>query len=191
MKHKYLQVVGIDEAGRGCWAGPLVAAAVVLHTPLDGLKDSKLLSRKQRELLSDRIYENGIVGLGWVDALTIDEIGLTAATTRAMTEAISQIKSHYEEIIIDGRFNFLPAYKVTTLVKADSIVPAVSAASIVAKVARDHYMFEIARKFPNYQFERHVGYGTKLHHELLRIHGASIMHRKSFKPLQELLANSL
>ncbi len=183
--------MGLDEVGRGCWAGPLVVAAVVLQGPVKGLKDSKLLTRTQRDNLSKKIYERGQVGLGWVEAQTIDEIGLTMATSRAMSEAISQILIEYDEIIIDGHFNFLPDRKVTTLVKADLTVPEVSAASIVAKVARDNYMIEVARDFPNYQFEKHVGYGTKLHHELLRLHGASILHRQSFKPLQELLANSL
>ncbi len=180
-------VVGIDEVGRGCWAGPLVVAAVVLNKPIDGLKDSKLLSRKQREVLAEQIQSSASVGLGWAKAATIDEIGLTAATTLAMTEAIRQIHEPYDEIIMDGHFNFLPDLKVQTIVKADQTIPAVSAASVVAKVARDNYMRQIAAEFPVYKFDQHVGYGTKLHLEMLKLYGLCEHHRRSFKPVRSLI----
>jgi ribonuclease HII len=184
-------IVGIDEVGRGCWAGPLVAAAVILHKPIKGLKDSKLLSRKQREILSQKIYANASVGIGWVDAATIDRIGLTAATSKAMDAAVKQLKIPYDEIIMDGHFNFLPARQITTIIKADRTIPSVSAASIIAKVARDDYMYKIAANFPAYKFDQHVGYGTKLHTEMLTLYGLCELHRKSFKPIRQLLADSL
>lgn len=189
-------IVGLDEVGRGCWAGPLVAAAVVLKKPIDGLTDSKLLSKRQRQHLSKLIYKNAYVGLGWVEPKVIDEVGLTAATSRAMQEAIDQIQADYDEVIIDGHFNFLRTRtdlvrKVRTMVKADMLVPAASAASIVAKVARDNYMCEVATEFPAYRFEQHVGYGTKLHSDMLRLHGLCSLHRQSFKPIRQLVGDSL
>lgn len=184
-----MAIVGIDEVGRGCWAGPLVAAAVMLHRPIAGLKDSKQLSKRQRVHLHKIIYDNADIGLGWVSAQEIDRIGLTQAVSLAMSQALAGITDNYDEIIIDGNFNYLPKLpNVKTLVKADSLVPAVSAASIVAKVARDQYMKEVAVKFPVYKFEQHVGYGTKLHHELLKLHGVCELHRLSYKPIQELAA---
>ncbi len=181
--------VGIDEAGRGCWAGPLVAAAVILGQEIPGLDDSKKLSKKQREkLYNDVMLQAMAVGVGWVSAKEIDDIGLTAATKKAMEEAINLLGSPHDKIIIDGNFNYLPDFKnVKVVPKADSLFPSVSAASIVAKVERDKYMREIAPKYPNYQFERHVGYGTVLHHQLLKLHGVCDLHRLSYKPLQVLL----
>lgn len=180
-------IVGIDEVGRGCLAGPLVAAAVVLDRRINGLRDSKLLTRPQREALSVRIHNKALAfGIGWVTAAEIDTVGLTQATTLAMERALQFITCDYDEIIIDGSYNYLKAHaKSRTIIKADLTVPVVSAASIIAKVARDNYMTEMAAKFPHYQFERHVGYGTKLHRELLRLHGRCELHRLSFRPLQD------
>jgi ribonuclease HII len=183
-------IVGIDEVGRGCWAGPLVAGAVVLGDSIGGLKDSKQLSRKQRERLARDILLQALdIGLGWVDAATIDEIGLSAAVGLAMSRALAAISVPHERIIIDGNINFLPANpKVQTLIKADASVPAVSAASIVAKVARDEYMARAAKQFPGYGFEEHVGYGTALHRAQLSRLGLCELHRRSFKPIKALLA---
>ena len=181
--------VGIDEVGRGCWAGPLVAGAVVLNSPIKGLKDSKKLSKKQREKLAAEIQiEATAIGLGWVPASELDEIGLTAAVKLAMQRALAQITVNYDEIIIDGNLNFLSENpKTKAVIKADDSVPAVSAASIVAKVARDNYMTGIAGKYPDYGFKNHVGYGTTLHHERLKLYGVSDLHRCSFKPVAALL----
>ncbi len=181
--------VGVDEVGRGCWAGPLVAGAVILVNPITGLKDSKVLSRKQRERLSAEINLLGAaVGLGWVWPAEIDELGLTAATGLAMRRALEHITVEYNEIIIDGSVNFLPEnLKARTMVKADATVPCVSAASIVAKVARDTYMRELSSQYSDYGFGSHVGYGTALHMERLKLHGVSDLHRRSFKPIQALL----
>lgn len=182
--------VGIDEVGRGCWAGPLVAGAVVLAGPIDGLKDSKQLSKTQRQKLSVQIQaEAPALGLGWVQPAEVDELGLTAATGLAMGRALEQITTDYDEIIVDGSINFLKDEPRTrAVIKADASVPAVSAASIVAKVARDNYMAEIAGKHPQYGFESHVGYGTALHLERLKLHGLCDLHRRSFKPVAAVAA---
>lgn len=184
--------VGIDEVGRGCWAGPLVAGAVILSGPIPGLKDSKKLSKKQRERLAAEIQISALaIGLGWVDAATIDKVGITTAVKMAMERALEQLKTPYDAIIIDGSFNFFPDNpKATAVIKADDSVPAVSAASIVAKVARDKYMCGLTGDYMRYQFAKHVGYGTALHLELLRKFGVSDMHRQSFKPVQSLLNQS-
>ncbi|HVX57936.1 MAG TPA: ribonuclease HII [Candidatus Saccharimonadales bacterium] len=181
--------VGIDEVGRGCWAGPLVVGAVVLSHSLPGLKDSKQLTKRQRALLAADIHAGAVASsLGWVTPAEIDEWGLTAAVRLAMQRALEQIAVTYDEIIIDGNLNFLADNpKARVLIKADATVPAVSAASIIAKVARDNYMAEIATHYPDYGFDRHVGYGTALHLERLQLHGVSDLHRRSFKPVRALL----
>lgn len=186
--------VGLDEVGRGCWAGPLVAGAVILRAPITGLRDSKKLSKLQREKLSKQIYEEALaVGLGWVEPTEIDEIGLTKAVGLAMERALAQITANFDEIVIDGNYDFLKdvrgrtSHKVKTVVKADDSVPCVSAASIVAKVARDNYMSEIADQYPGYAFEKHVGYGTAAHIAALKLLGVSNIHRLSYKPIRRFL----
>lgn len=182
-------IVGIDEVGRGCWAGPLVAGAVLLGAKVPGLKDSKKLSKLQREKLALAIAESGAqIGLGWVTPAEVDELGLTQAVRVAMKRALDQVAGPYSEVVIDGNLNFLAHLPETkALIKADDTVPAVSAASIVAKVARDKYMVELAGDYPGYGFESHVGYGTALHLTSLQKLGVSDMHRKSFKPVRALL----
>lgn len=182
-------IVGIDEVGRGCWAGPLVAGAVLLGEPIEGLKDSKKLSKAERERLTGEIKRHALaIGLGWVWPHEIDEIGLTAAVAKAMAEALEQIGVEYDEVIIDGHLNFLPENtKTRAVIKADDTVPAVSAASIVAKVARDFYMAKISEKYPGYGFEAHVGYGTAAHTAALVRLGITPIHRKSFKPIKAMV----
>lgn len=182
--------VGIDEVGRGCWAGPLVAGAVIFDRPMRGLRDSKVLTKLQREKCALRIRKSALAyGLGWVMPVEIDEVGLTAATALAMRRALDRLNAQYDEVIIDGIINFLKDEpKARAVVKADALVPVVSAASIIAKVARDNYMAEIATQYPDYGFEQHVGYGTRLHIERLKLHGVSDLHRRSYKPIQMLLA---
>lgn len=187
-KKAHSQVVGIDEVGRGAWAGPLVAAAVILKSDLPGLKDSKLLSKTQRANLYNQIKLSSLYGIGWVWPGKIDKIGLSAAIALAMEQALSQINANYEQIIIDGNYNFLAENpKSSCLVKADNIVPAVSAASVLAKVARDNYMATATTKYPNYFFEKHVGYGTKLHRDALIKYGICKIHRQSYKPIQAII----
>lgn len=182
-------LVGIDEVGRGCWAGPLVAGAVLLSKPLDGLKDSKQLTARQRQRLSLIIYEQAVAtGLGWVFPVEVDQLGLTAAVGLAMHRAIDQIKADYDAIIIDGNFNFLPEdSRASTLIKADALVPAVSAASIIAKVARDRYMTLAAVQYPGFGFEHHVGYGTAEHLLALKNLGITPEHRQSYRPIRTIM----
>lgn len=179
-------LVGIDEVGRGCLAGPLVAGAVVLGPPIPGLRDSKKLTKKQREAFDTTIRASAIAfSLGWVMPAEIDTLGLTKAVRLAMQRALSAITAPYDSIIIDGNYNFLAAHPLSsTMVGADDLVPAVSAASIIAKVARDQWMAEAAPAYPGYAFERHVGYGTKAHIHALQTLGACELHRRSFKPVQ-------
>jgi ribonuclease HII len=180
--------VGIDEVGRGCLAGPLVAGAVVLGPRINGLRDSKLLTRQQREALAARIERKALAfGVGWATAAEIDQLGLTAANALAMQRALDLITLEYDHIIIDGSYNYLRGNpKAQTLIKADQKIKSVSAASIIAKVARDNYMRQQAELFPNYHFHRHVGYGTRLHREALQLHGICELHRLSFMPIKAL-----
>lgn len=182
-------LVGIDEVGRGCWAGPVVAGAVMLGPHIEGLCDSKTLLKQRRALLAAEIHACAqAVGLGWVDASTVDRIGLTEAVRLAMRRALAEIKMPYAEVIVDGNYNFLSDIPGSAaLIKADATIPAVSAASIVAKVARDEYMSGLGTEYSKYAFERHVGYGTALHLERLQEHGISDQHRRSVKPVAALI----
>lgn len=180
-------IVGIDEVGRGSWAGPVVAAAVGLAQDIPGVKDSKLLSAKQRLKLAGQIKQQAVCyGIGWTTAREVDGVGLTIAVSLAMQRALAQIHSPFDEIIIDGNLNFLPDdSRATTLIKADMLIPSVSAASILAKVARDTWMqTEASQLYPEYMFERHVGYGTALHKKMLNLYGVSPIHRRSYRPIQ-------
>lgn len=198
-------VLGIDEVGRGAWAGPLVVGACVLNgAKIKGLTDSKALSKKQREKLSAEISKSSaIIGLGWVSNDELDEIGLSAALKLATRRAVKEVQIKckkqnikFNEIIIDGTVNFLagtPLEKYTsTLKKADLLISSVSAAAICAKVARDNFMAELSNKpeFAPFCFENHAGYGTLKHRAALSEFGVSKIHRKSFKPIAEFLENS-
>ena len=184
-------LVGIDEVGRGCWAGPVVAGAVILRRTIPGLKDSKQLTKLQREQLSERIYTEALAcGLGWVPPEELDSVGMTAAITLAMERALADLEiDNYTEVIIDGSYNFLRTNPlVRCLTKADTFMPAVSAASIIAKVARDRFMAEQAATFPEYGFEQHVGYGTAAHQAAIKLYGLTALHRRSFKPIRLIAA---
>lgn len=185
-------VIGIDEVGRGCWAGPLlVVAARQISVLPPGLADSKALSKKQRETLYNDIKIACDIGEGWVQPEEIDGFGLAAAMRIGVSRALVQLNLRTnDQIIMDGSVNYCPEEfsNVTTAVNADSGYPIVSAASIYAKVTRDNHMRRIARFHPFYGFEHHVGYGTALHLSALKIHGVSAVHRKSFKPVAEIIA---
>lgn len=190
-----MALLGIDEVGRGPWAGPLVMGAVILKdTDADWcaeLTDSKKLSAKKRARLNEVILEKAAAtALGWVSSQELDEVGLAEAlrlATRRAVDAIVRQKVPFDSILIDGTNNFLVGTKyegVTTVKpKADLLVKSVSAASIIAKVARDNYMIKLAEKYPEYGFEKHVGYGTKAHREAIAQHGPCPEHRQSFKPI--------
>ena len=188
-------ILGIDEVGRGPWAGPLVVGAVVLGgAEIVGLTDSKKLSKKQREVLAPQILTNAAaVALGWVSAEELDEVGMSEALRLATRRAVKQIAVPYHEIIIDGTINLLagtPLEKyVTTLPKADLLVPSVSAASIIAKVARDTYMSEQDDAYPGYGFSRHAGYGVAAHRLAVERLGVTPLHRLSFAPLKKYRTN--
>lgn len=163
-----------------------MAGAVLLDAPIAGLKDSKKLTKLQRERLDAEIRVAALsFGIGWVTAAELDEIGLTAAVGLAMHRALEQITEDYDKIIVDGNFNFFAENpKAEAVIAADNSVPAVSAASIIAKVARDRYMAGVSVKYPGYGFERHVGYGTAAHMAALKLQGLCELHRRSFKPIQ-------
>jgi ribonuclease HII len=190
-------IVGIDEVGRGCWAGPLVAAAVALREPIPGLKDSKKLSKLQREKLAKIIEKEALaIGIGWVWPEAIDTGGISEAVKRAMAEALAAIEIKYDEVIIDGNIDYFADHsligrtyygKTRAVVRADDLFPSVSAASIIAKVARDRYMAEAGLKYPGYGFEAHVGYGTPVHIAALQKLGVTNIHRQSYKPIRVLL----
>ena len=184
-------LVGVDEVGRGSWAGPLLVVAATTETNLpDGLTDSKLLSKAKRELLHQLMLETCRFGEGWVQPEEIDELGLAQALRTGVNRALVALGTDLEaEIIIDGNINYCPTEFINARceIKADKTQPIVSAASVYAKVVRDAYMIKISRFYPNYRFEKHVGYGTKLHRDILTRFGVSALHRKSYKPIQTLL----
>lgn len=187
-------VIGIDEVGRGCWAGPLVAAAVGFEADLtvDGLTDSKLLRAKKRRALVEIIKNStNSIGLGWVWPREINALGLTESVRLAMQRAVDAINLNNNQIIIDGSINYLAHIPNTeAIIKADGSIQAVSAASVIAKVARDEYMAKVGVKYPEYGFEKHVGYGTVQHITALQLHGVTPIHRLNYKPIKKLLVDS-
>ena len=176
-------VCGVDEAGRGPLAGPVFAAAVILPDgcEIEGLNDSKKLSEKKREALFDVIKEKAISwSVASVDEKTIDEINILQATYLAMKNAVEGLDVPADYALIDG--NRMPplSIKGETVVKGDAKSRSIAAASILAKVSRDRFMLELDEKYPQYQFAKHKGYGTKLHYEMLTEHGISDCHRMTF-----------
>jgi len=190
----HTRVAGLDEAGRGAWAGPVYAAAVVL--PLDrpdltkllnGVRDSKQLSPAQRETLFPLVLEVAdAVGVGWATPAEVDELGILSATRQAMTRAVSQLDVQVDALLVDHVR--LPGVNLPqrAIPKADVHCLSVAAASIVAKVERDQLMVRLDRNLPGYGFARHKGYGTRQHREALAKLGPSSIHRMSWRPLREL-----
>ena len=192
-----MTILGIDEVGRGPLAGPLVVGAVVLPTEekewFVELADSKKLTAKKRERLSELILAEAVVGLGWVSNIELDEVGISGAlrlATRRAVKAVQKLHAPFSQIVIDGKVNFLkntPLEEyVSVMIKADDLIREVSAASIVAKVARDKYMCELAGKYPEYGFEKHMGYGTVFHRKAIEEFGICPEHRRSFEPCKSL-----
>ncbi len=180
----YKLVCGIDEAGRGPLAGPVYAAAVVLPLGLEieGLNDSKKLSEKKREQLFDVICEKAVdYSIGIATEQEIDEINILNATFLAMHRAVEGLKTKPDYALIDGnQYPRIPFVTEETVVKGDAKSMSIAAASILAKVSRDRFMLQKAKEYPQYQFEKHKGYGTKLHYEMLKEFGPSPIHRMSF-----------
>jgi ribonuclease HII len=189
-------IAGIDEAGRGAWAGPVVAAAVILDpaevSQLDGVNDSKRLSPRQRDKLYQIILDHCVTyGIGQGSVEEIDAIGILPATRLAMTRAVAALSPQPDALIIDAVR--LPQVNKPQAVFnfADSISLSVAAASILAKVTRDRLLIDLDAHYPAYQFARHKGYGTQIHRAALQSVGPCAIHRTSFKPISALLANRL
>ncbi len=179
----YAIVCGVDEAGRGPLAGPVYAAAVVLPEGLEdlGINDSKKISEKKREAVFDLICEKAIAyGIGSASETEIDEINILNATFLAMKRAVENMGLKPDLVLVDGNRKPITGYEEITLIKGDSKSISIAAASILAKVSRDRYMREIAEKHPEYKFEQHKGYGTKLHYEVIEQYGILPCHRRSF-----------
>lgn len=187
---QFSRIAGVDEVGRGCLAGPVVAAAVILdpNRPIKGLRDSKKLSAKKRDELAEEIKEKA---LAWSVAAmgpeVIDKINILQATLEAMKAAVEKLPVDPDFVQVDG--NKLPKWKWLSeaVVKGDDKVEWISAASIIAKTTRDGYMCKIAELYPQYGFEHHVGYGTAEHIKALKAYGPTPIHRKTFAPVREVI----
>lgn len=187
---QFSRIAGVDEVGRGCLAGPVVAAAVILdpNRPIKGLRDSKKLSAKKRDELAQEIKEKA---LAWSVAAmgpeVIDKINILQATLEAMKAAVEKLPVEPDFVQVDG--NKLPKWKWLSeaVVKGDDKVEWISAASIIAKTTRDDYMCKMAELYPQYGFEHHVGYGTAEHIKALKAYGPTPIHRKTFAPVREVI----
>lgn len=183
-------VAGVDEAGRGPLAGPVVAAAVILddRQPIHGLADSKKLSAKRREVLFDEIRAKALCcSIAQASVEEIDKLNILQATLLAMRRAVLGLRLPPKLVLVDG--NRLPVLEIRSeaIVKGDEKVPCISAASILAKVTRDRWCKQYHVEFPQYGFDQHKGYGTAEHLAALRQHGACPQHRKTFRPVREVL----
>ncbi len=179
-----MRICGVDEAGRGPLAGPVVAAAVILpegHFPVQKLKDSKALSDRERRSLSALIKEYAYWCIGEASPEEIDSLNILRASLLAMQRAIEGLPVHPNRVLIDGLFVPNVPYCCEAIVRGDAVIPEIMAASILAKTYRDDLMIQWAQVYPHYGFERHKGYPTRLHREALRKWGPCPIHRKSFR----------
>jgi ribonuclease HII len=184
-------IAGVDEAGRGPLAGPVVAAAVILHEPLQGLDDSKKLSTKARERLYDIIYAKAkAVAIGVATHEEIDRINILQASLLAMSRAVEALPIQPDKILVDGPHCPLVDERIEKegIINGDALVPAISAASIIAKVWRDREMQKLDLLYPGYGFAKHNGYGTALHLEAIARLGVTPLHRRSFAPVRKYLS---
>lgn len=184
-------IVGVDEAGRGPLAGPVLAAAVILNPnyPINGLADSKKLAEKQREKLYREIMAHCIVGIGHASVTEIDQMNILQATLLAMRRAVSQLTVVPAEIWVDGNQDPQFSYPTRLIIGGDAMIPAISAASIIAKVTRDRLMRDLDEQHPGYGLAQHKGYGTTQHITALKKLGASACHRKTFQPVKSVVGN--
>ncbi len=188
LKKRSKLVAGIDEAGRGPLAGPVVAAAVILPEKhfIVGLRDSKKLSQKKRKILYKKIKKESIsVGIGIIGVETIDKLNIKEATTYAMKAAVKNLKVKPDELLIDGFPLDTQEIPNEGIIGGDDLIDSIKAASIIAKVTRDRIMLEYSKIFPEYAFENHFGYGTKKHMDVLKQYGSTPIHRRSYKPVKE------
>lgn len=184
----FCSVAGIDEAGRGPLAGPVVSAAVILPKSfsVSDVRDSKTLSLKQRNFLYDKIYEQAVsVGIGIVDSIEIDRINILQASLLSMRFALNNLSPQPDYLLIDGQFSIKSDIAQKPVIKGDSLSISVAAASIIAKVTRDRFMDEYHAYYPQFGFATHKGYPTKAHKEAVRQFGFCPIHRKTFKGVKE------
>ena len=174
-------IAGVDEVGRGCLAGPVIAAAVILNNSINNLNDSKKISKDKREHLSTIIMQNSFFAFGHASHQEIDEINIHNASLLAMKRAILNLNIKPNKVLVDGLYLPDVEYKKEAIVGGDAIISEISAASIIAKVYRDNLMLDFDKKYPIYKFNKHKGYTTKFHKEMLKIHGSCPIHRHSFK----------
>tara|TARA_B100000282_G_C31686091_1_gene469113 strand:+ start:485 stop:1063 length:579 start_codon:yes stop_codon:yes gene_type:complete len=188
---KRLITAGVDEVGRGCLAGPVVSAAVVLKKGINlkVLKDSKKISFNKREKISKHIKENSYFAIGIASVEEILKLNILQASLLSMKRALNQLTIKPEITLIDGNFAPEGIKKYKTIINGDEKVKAISAASIIAKVYRDKLMIKLSEKYSNYSWERNFGYGTKAHLEGLKKFGVTAHHRKSFKPVHKILSS--
>ncbi len=181
-------IAGMDEAGRGSWAGPVVAAAVILPKGLrlSGLNDSKLVLPAKREKLYEQIIQSCAYGVGMASQEEVDTLGLLQATLYAFRRALEKLPQKVDHILIDGRDAFSFYAPHTSIIRGDQKIRSIMAASILAKVTRDRLMVEYSQVYPAYRFDLHKGYGTQEHQRALREHGPCDLHRKSYAPLKKL-----
>ncbi len=183
-------MAGVDEAGRGPLAGPVIAAAVILdpENPISGLMDSKKISEKKRNILAIEIQEKALAwAIGRAEHDEIDSINILQASLLAMKRAVESLSIEPGLVLVDGIYCPDIIFKVEAIIKGDSKIQAISAASIIAKVARDSEMIALDSQYPGYGFSRHKGYPTKMHVEALKELGVSSIHRKCFAPVKQLL----
>ena len=174
-------LAGVDEVGRGCLAGPVIAAAVILRNNIPGLKDSKKLSKKKREELSLIIMKNSYFSFGSSSPKEIDKINILQASLLAMKRAILNLSVEPGKILIDGIHKPDLNTDTQTIISGDSYIDQISAASIIAKVYRDNLMMQFDKEYPNFYFSSHMGYGTKMHKAAIKKYGITPIHRKTFK----------
>lgn len=183
MAEGYNLICGVDEAGRGPLAGPVCAAAVILPEGcvIEGLNDSKKLTEKKREALFDVIKEKALsYSIAMASEKEIDEINILQATYLAMNRAVAGLDVRPDFVLVDGNRDPKVGIPTRTVIKGDALSSSIAAASVLAKVTRDRFMLELSRQYPEYQFPKHKGYGTKLHYEMLEKYGISPIHRRSF-----------
>jgi ribonuclease HII len=183
-------ICGVDEAGRGPLAGPVFAACVVLNPAhkIEGLSDSKKLSEKKRNVLTHIIKTNSMAwAIASASVEEIDQLNILQASLLAMKRAVESLPFTPDKVLVDGSHSPRLDLTVHAIVKGDSLVPEISAASILAKTARDAEMWALHKSFPNYGFDQHKGYPTKKHIVALQVHGISAVHRRSFSPVRKLI----
>lgn len=192
LSDEFSWVCGVDESGRGPLAGPVFAACVILDPArrIDGLADSKTLSEDKRNKLTLAIKANSIAwAIGVASVREIDRLNILQASLLAMKRAVESLSFIPARVLVDGNQRPRLRCPVTAIVKGDSLIPEISAASILAKTARDAEMLALHKRFPHYGFDRHKGYSTEQHITAIRIHGISEVHRRSFAPVRESLAD--